>query len=212
MRRAEQIGRAGALELLTGVQGGGDDGLGVDVVLAEVHVGAGALDLIPGGLDIHVIVDSVEVIVVPDGADVLLGDLLLVGLVTAVTDHDGDGDLLVEGHLHDAVLVVDHIEIGDVDDVVPVHGIPDVDGLGVGGALHELHVTGGSLALALLVTMGPDVVAAGIHVLGADAADRALVDLAHDHADPALVPGDELGSAGLQILVLGEQSLDVVDA
>lgn len=39
----------------------------------------------------------------------------------------------------------------------------------------------------------------------------ALVDLVHDHIDPALVTGDELRSAGAQILILGEQGLDVVD-
>ena len=92
-----------------------------------------------------------------------------------------------------------------------MHGVSDVDGLRIGGALHQLHVAGRNLLLALLVTMRADIIAAGIHVAGTDTADRALVDLVHDHIDPALVTGDKLRSAGAQILILGEQGLDVVD-
>ena len=212
VRRAEEVGSAGPLVLLAGIQGGSDDGLGVDIVLAEVHVGAGALDLGAGSLDVHIVVDSVEVVILPDGTDMLLVDLVLVALFTAVADHDGGGDLLIERLAHHAVLVLDHIEIGDVDDVIPVHGIRDVDGLGVGGALDQLHVAGGDLALSLLVTMGPNLVVAGVHLTGADTADGALVNLVHDRGDPALVSGDQLGSARTQVLILGEQRLDIVDA
>ena len=60
MRRAEEVGSAGALELLAGVKGSRDDRLGVDVVLAETGSGAGTLKLIAGSLDVHIIVNGVE--------------------------------------------------------------------------------------------------------------------------------------------------------
>ena len=142
----------------------------------------------------------------------LLRDLVLVRLIAAVADHDSSSDLFQQSLTHHTILVLDHIEIGDVDDIITVHGVSDVDGLRIGGALHQLHVAGRNLLLALLVTMCADVIAAGIHVAGADTADGALVDLVHDHIDPALVTGDELRGAGAQILILREQGLDVVDA
>ena len=142
----------------------------------------------------------------------LLRDLVLIRLVAAVADHDGSSDLFQQGLAHHAILILDHIEIGDVDDVIAVHGVGDVDGLRISGALHQLHVAGSNLLLAFLVTMRADVIAAGVHVAGTDTADGALVDLVHDHIDPALVAGDELRSAGAQILILREQGLDVVDA
>ena len=118
---AVEVGRSGTLVLLSGVQSGGDDGLGIDVVIAEVVRGVSALKLLLGGVHIHGVVDGVQVVIVPDRADVLLIDLVLVALLTAVADHDGHRQLLVQRLAHHAVLVLHHIEIGDVDLVIPVH-------------------------------------------------------------------------------------------
>ena len=212
MGRAEEIGGAGALVLLTGIEGGGDDCLSIDIVLAEAHAGLAALELGLGGLDVHVVVDGVEVVVVPNGADVILGNLHLIIRLTAIAHHDGGSDIFIDVLPHNGVLVLHHIEIGDVDDVVPVQGIGAVHGLGIGGPGDDVHVAGELLTLALLIAVGPDTVLAGVRLAGADAADGALVNLAHDNAHPALVTSDPLRSAGAQILVVGEQALDVVDA
>ena len=212
MRRAEEVGSAGALVLLTGIQCGGDNGLGIDIVLTEVGAGIAALELGLGGFDVHIVVDGVQVVIVPDRADMLLLDLHLVPLFTAVADHDGSGDFLIQVLPHHAILVLHHIEIGDVDDVVPVQGILAVNGLGVGGALDQLHVAGSLLQVALAVAVGAQVAATSIHLTGADAADGALVGLLHDYAHPALVTLKQFRIARAQILIVREESLDVVDA
>ena len=74
---AVEVGRPGALILLSGVEGCGNDGLRIDVVIAEIVCGVGALKLLLGRIYIYGVMDGIQVVVIPNGADVLLIDLVL---------------------------------------------------------------------------------------------------------------------------------------
>ena len=212
MGRAEKVRRAGTLVFLTGIHGGGDDRLGVDEVVAEVFVRAGALKIASGGSDVYIVVDGIEIVVVPDRADMILRDLHLIPGFAAIANHYSKRDLFVEVLLHHAVLILDHVEIGDVYDVVTVQRVDAVYSLRVGSPADHVHVAARGFALTLLVAMTADTLIAGVHLAGTDAADGGLTNLLHDHVNPSLVTGEQFRGTRAQILVIREQALDVVDA
>nr|DAG09080.1 MAG TPA: hypothetical protein [Caudoviricetes sp.] len=211
MRRTEEVGGASALILLAGIQSGGNDCLSIDVVLAEAHISLAALELCAGLLDVHIIVNGVKIVVVPNRANMILRNLHLIVGLTAVTNHDRSGNFLVQILPHSSILVLDHIEIGDIDDVVTVQGVSAVNGLRIGGTSDNTHIAGANLALALLIAVSTDIILAGVDLTGTDTADGALMNLLHNYSDPALVTGNTLRGAGTQILEIREQALNIVN-
>ena len=59
--------------------------------------------------------------------------------------------------------------------------------------------------------MSTNIILTSVDLTGTDAADRALMNLLHDHGDPTLIAGDTLRSAWAQILIVGEQGLDIIN-
>ena len=210
MRRAQEVRIAGTLVVLTGVQQALNDRFGVDVVLTEIRGGVGAIHLFRHGFHVDRSMNAVQIIIGPDRTD--LGRINGVVASAAVTDTDLAGQLLVQIHPIKAVHILHDVEIGDVNDVIAVDLGADVHGDGIGGTAEQAQSAG----VSLLSTLGVAFSAAvgdvtNIGLAGADAADGALVNLRQHLADPALVGGQQFGSAGLDILILREQLGDIGD-
>ena len=89
----------------------------------------------------------------------------------------------------------------------------DIHGLRISGTANQAEVTSLLLLLALRIAVsaqGVDVT--NVHLAGTDTGDGALVNLVHNDGNPALIVGDQLRSAGTNLLVLGEQVVDVTAA
>ena len=213
VRSDVQVGGAGALVLLTSIQNGVDHGLGLNEVLAKVSASIGALQLSLQSRGVNVDVNGIQLVIQPDRTDVLGRDLVLSALFATVAQHDSSGQLLVQLHTIDVVQVLDIIEIGDVDNVITMQSALNVHSLRISGTANQAEVAGLLLLLALRVAVsaqGVDVT--NVDLAGTDTGDGALMNLVHDDGNPALIVGDQLRSAGTNLLVLGEQVVDVTTA
>ena len=157
---------AGALVILARLDGSTDEGASVRVVLSLL-VALGRTD--EGGLD------SEEVIIGPDGTDVELVDLVVVGSETAVTEEHRASDLLVEHHAHLGLDPSDDVEIGDVLDVITVELLLLVDGRRGGDALEQAEDLF-LLQLTLDVTASTSLVLGDVGEDGLHARERSVVD------------------------------------
>ena len=172
------------------------------------------IDDLLGGIAIaaHADIDvgDVELVVLGDRTDVSLVDLVLVTDRTAVAQEDGASHFLFEHEAHFALEPDDHVEVSDVQDIVPVQLLLLVDGLGSGDALRdreELFL----LQVALHVTLGPCLVEGDVRGLALDPRERGVAGSGHDLGDPLGATLDEFRRAGDRLGV-GEQDVDVADA
>ena len=199
---------AGALVLLTQIQRLGDDGLGVNVVLAEVLTGVASLKLAASSIEVNITMDGVQLVVRQDRTDMSGEDLIGSIILTSIADHDSPGQLLVQLESVDSVLVGNIVEIGHVDDVVTIQSALDIHGLGVGGAPYLGILAGQGLLLTLVVAFCSQAVdVANVDLTGANAAEGRLVNAIQDGSHPALVVGNQFGHTGADILVLREQDI-----
>ena len=156
----------------------------------------GVDDLLNRGVrvvDVDIDRRSVQLVILGDGADVLLVDLILVRGVTTVANEDGAGQFLIEHDAHLALEPSDHVKVGDVDQIVTVELLLLVDGrrggdpLGETEELFTLHVSGD-------VTLCSGLILGDVCVKGLDPAEGALVRLAEQVVDPLHATREELRS------------------
>lgn len=83
------------------------------------------------GCHVDQLMNSVQVVVSPDGADVLLVDLVIRRGQPTVTDQDCTGNFLVQHQSHFRLQLCHDVKVGDVDNVIAVELLLLVHGSGV---------------------------------------------------------------------------------
>ena len=212
MRRAVEVGSARALILLTSVQQRLDHGFCINVILAEISGSVGALKraLHAGNVDISM--NGVQLVIQPDRADLILSNLTVSTNLTTIADHDSRCQLLVQIHTVDAIQVLHHIKVLNIDDVVTVKLALHIHGLRIGSSVEQLDVADITLLSALLVTLGTKSLnVTQVSLTSTDTGNRALVNLLQNLIHPTLVSGKQFRSTGTDILVLREQGFNTVD-
>ena len=212
MRRAVEVGSARALILLTSVQQRLDHGFCINVILAEISGSVGALKraLHAGNVDISM--NGVQLVIQPDRADLILSNLTVSTNLTTIADHDSRCQLLVQIYTVDAVQVLHHIKVLNIDDVVTVKLALHIHGLRIGSSVEQLDVADITLLSALLVTLGTKSLnVTQVSLTSTDTGNRALVNLLQNLIHPTLVSGKQFRSTGTDILVLREQGFNTVD-
>jgi hypothetical protein len=160
---------------------------------------------------------GVQLVIVEDRADAVTGVgacriLDLVGIVdlAAVADEDRAGQLLLEHEPHLALHPSDDVEVGDVEDVVPVELLLLVDRGRAGGPLRDAEPLL-LLHRALDVALGPGLLVGDVGPEVLDPRERGLLGAVDDAPDP-LGPALVEVRRGLRRPGIREEDLDVVDA
>ena len=194
---SEEGGIARALVVLTRLDDGPDGRLGTSVGIIST-------------LDGNLALDGEQVIIVVDGTNAALIDLVIAGCQAAVADQNRTGQLLIQLGAHLLLQPGHNIETGDVNDVITIHPLLLVHG---GGSSRTLQQTEDLLLLevALDVTLGPSVILGQVGEHGLEAAEGNMMDAIHDSGNPALIVVNN-PRGNIKGTVLGEQPLDVIDA
>ena len=206
MRRAVEGQVARALVLLTGIQSRLDNGLSIDIVVAEALRGIGALKLrlLAGNIDI--LMDAVQVVIVPDRADVIFLDLIGVGVFTAVADQDSLSQSLIHSMTHNLPLVSNNIEISDIENGITIDLVLDVDGLSIMSTTKQLDLLHLLLVIALLlVTHGLQLGLASIGTTGANTAIRRLMNAVDNAGHPSVIGIENLRLHRIDVLILRQE-------
>ena len=170
-----------------------------------------SLDDLLGGLrtrESHAM--RIHLVVLGDGADSLLVDLVLAGLVPTVADEDGSRELLVKHDTHLSLEPGDNVKIGDIDDIVAIELLLLVDGRRIGGPLEELDdllllkVTGH-------VTSSSSLIRRNIGNHGLDAGEGGMLGAREDGRNPLSTTRDHLRRVR-QGLGIREENVDVLEA
>ena len=213
MRGAVEIGSAGALVLLASIQQRLDHSFRINVILAEVGGGISALKRGSHTSDVHVSMNGVKLIILPDRTDLVFRNLPISANITTVTDHDSSGEFFVQVHAVNVVEILHDIEILNVDDVITIDLALNVNSLGISRSVDQLEVSDFALQGALRITLGAQLFdVTEISLTGTDARDRALMNLLQNLLDPALVSREHFRCARTNILVVREQLADVLNA
>src|SRR5699024_10606418 len=194
---SEEGGIARALVVLTRLDDSPNGRLGTSVGIIST-------------LDCDLALDSEQVIIVVDGTDAALIDLVIAGCQAAVTDQNRTGQLLIQLGAHLLLQPGHNIEAGDVNDVITIHPLLLVHGGGSGRTLQQTEDLL-LLEVALDVTLGPSVILGQVGEHGPEAAEGNMMDAVHDGGNPALIVVDD-PRGSIQGTVLGEQPLDIIDA
>ena len=185
----EQSGLAGTLVILAGLDGSANE------LLGDVIIGSGIRD-------VHGSLNGVQLLVVHDGANVALVDLVIAGSQTAVADQVSASQLLIQHH---ATRLSQ-----SVHDVIPIQLLLLIDSGRNGGALQQREDLF-LLQLTLHVTLGTSLVLGDVREHRLDARERSVVNSTHHLLNPASVTLDELGRI-VQSASLREQPIDLLDA
>ena len=213
MRSAVEIRSAGALILLASIQQRLDHSFRINVILAEVGGGVGALKRGLHTGDVHVSMNGVKLIILPDRTDLVFRDLPISADITAVTNHDSGGEFFIQVHAVDVVEILHDIEILNVDDVITIDLALDIYSLGISRSVDQLEVSNIDLLAALHIALCTQILdIAKIGLTGTDTRDRALMNLLQNLLDPALVRREHFRCARTNILVVREQLADVLNA
>ena len=213
MRRAVEVGSAGTLILLTSIQQRLNHGFCVNVILAEISGSVGTLKraLHAGNVDISM--NGVQLVIQPNRADLILSDLTISTDLTTITDHDSRSQFLIQIHTVNTIQVLHHIEVLNIDDVVTIKLTLYIHGLRISRSVEQLNIANITLLGTLLITLGTESLdVTQISLAGTDTGDRALMNLLQNLVYPPLVSGKQFGSTGMNILVLGEQGFNTIDA
>ena len=212
MGRAVEVGSAGALILLTSIQQRLNHGFRINVILAEISGGIGALESSLHASNVDISMNGVQLVIQPNRADLILGDLTISTDLTTVTDHDSRSQFLVQIHTVNTIQVLHHIEVLNIDDVVTIKLTLYIHSLRISRSVEQLNIANIALLGTLLITLGTESLdVTQISLAGTDTGDRALMNLLQNLVYPPLVSGKQFGSTGTNILVLGEQGFNTVD-
>ena len=155
--------------------------------------------------------NGVQLVIGPDRTDLILGDLVFIAILTAITNHNSGGNFLIERHSQEIVFIGYDIEIRDVKNIIPIHGILYVYGVRIGRPAHELNVTGFLLKITLLIAKATNLTTSCIGLTGTNTANGALVNAVHNRSNPTQIISYQLGSTGLYILIFREQGFNLID-
>ena len=157
--------------------------------------------------------DGIQLVIQPDRADLILSNLAVGTDLTTVTDHDSRSQFLVQIHTVNTIQVLHHIEVLNIDDVVTIKLTLYIHGLRISRSVEQLNIANITLLGTLLITLGTESLdVTQISLAGTDTGDRALMNLLQNLVYPPLVSGKQFGSTGTNILVLGEQGFNTIDA
>ena len=213
MGRAIEVGSAGALILLTSIQQRLNHSFRINVILAEISGSIGALERSLHAGNVNVSMDGIQLVIQPDRADLILSNLAVGTDLTTVTDHDSRSQFLVQIHTVNTIQVLHHIEVLNIDDVVTIKLTLYIHGLRISRSVEQLNIANITLLGTLLITLGTESLdVTQISLAGTDTGDRALMNLLQNLVYPPLVSGKQFGSTGTNILVLGEQGFNTIDA
>lgn len=95
----------------------------------------------------------IQLVIQPNRADLILGDLTISTDLATVTDHDSRSQFLVQIHTVDAVQILHHIEVLNIDDVITVKLTLYIHGLRISRSVEQLNVADITLLGTLLVTL-----------------------------------------------------------
>ena len=206
----EQIRSARASVLNASLHDCSDNSFCIDELVAEVSSSISTLKLGLHAIDINKGLNGVQIIILPDGTDMILGDLIGAQIFAAVANKSSQSDLFLKRILHNIALIVNNVEIGNIDNIVTMQGIAIVDGLRIGSTHQDLEITrDGLLGLTFGIALRTDILSTCIDLASTDARNGALTCLLHNGADPRMVALNKLGSARLGVLIIGEQTTDL---
>ena len=209
MRSAIEIQGTATLIVLASIQSCGNNSFGIYIVVTEVCSGISALKFCLCCGNVNVGMNGIKLIISPNGTNVGLINLLLVAGFSAIADHYCSSKLLIKSHAHYTILIIDNIEIGDINDIVSLELVLNINGLGISRTIQKSQISDKALLLTLLVALSSDICAASICLTGTNAANGTLMGLSEYAINPGLISSNKLRCAGLYILILGEQGLDI---
>ena len=210
MRRAVEVGHTLGLILLTSIQRSGDNSLSLNILVTKVGTSISALQLSLHAIDIDRSLNGVQVSILPHRTDMILRDLILIGILTAITNQSSTSNFLFEVTLHNITLISDNIKISDIDNIITMQCITEVNSLRIGGPHQNLHVSGDSLLLFTLgITLSTDLGGTCINLLSTNTRDRALVSLSQNLVNPIMIPLKQLRSTRINILIVREQTANL---
>ena len=212
MGRAVEVGSAGTLILLTSIQQRLNHGFCINVILAEIGGSVGALESSLHAGNVNVSMDGIQLVIQPNRADLILGDLAVGTDLTIVTDHDSRSQFLVQIHTVNTIQVLHHIEVLNIDDVITIKLTLYIHGLRISRSVEQLNIANITLLVTLLVTLSTKSLnVTQVSLTSTDTGNRALVNLLQNLIHPTLVSGKQFRSTGTDILVLREQGFNTID-
>ena len=140
-----------------------------------------------------------------------LGVLDLVGVDdrAAVAKKDRASNFLLEHKAHFALQPDNNIQVGDVEDVIPIQLLLLVDRGGAGGPLQKVEDLL-NLERPGDVTLGPGLICRDVSNNRLHSSERALANGAHDLANPRGIALEHLRGVG-ERLCIREEAIDVID-
>ena len=150
-------------------------------------------------------------VVADDRADVAFVDLVLIGSVAAVANKNRASELLVKHAAHLALQPDDHVEIGDVNDVVSVEFLLLVDGRRSRSALQQRNDLL-FLQAASDVALGPSFIGRDVGNGSLDAGERGMGALTKEGCYPTVFTLNDLRAILVGILCVREQDADRIKA
>ena len=213
MRSAIEVESALTLILLTSIKSSGNNSLSIDVIVAEAGRSFGALQFLLSSSNINRSFNGIQVVIMPYGTDMILRDLISIGVLAAIANKSRQSDVLFKIALHDVSLICNNVEVGDVNNIITMNSITTVYGLGIGGAHKHLYVSGnGLLRFAILIALCANLFSTSINLLSANTRNGALMSLSQNLVNPTSITLDQLRCARMNILKVREQTIDVVES
>ena len=155
--------------------------------------------------------DGVQLIVSPDGTNLVREDFLRVTVRTLITQHGSNSQRFFQRNLVDAVLELNIVEIFDVHHIVTMQFGSDIYSLRVRGTPYQLVIAGDFLLVSFLITLsGQRIDIPNIYMRSTNPTVRDFLSLGHDSVNPSHIIGDKFGSAaGMRLNILREHGGDV---
>ena len=196
---------AGTLVLLTGVQSGLDNGLGIHIVIAEVLTGLSTLQLLLGTSDVDILVDAIQLVIVPNGTNVIFLDLVGINVVTTIADQDRLSQSLVHSVTQDLPLISHDVKLGDIQYIITIDLILHINCLGIMGTAEQLNLTALLLVITFLIAQGLQLGLASVSTTGTYTAIGRLMYAIDNTGHPGVIRVQNLGLSGIDQLILGQQ-------
>ena len=152
----------------------------------------------------------VHLVVLGNGANTLLVDLVIAGSISTVADEDGSGELLVQHEAHLSLEPGHDIQIGNIDHVIAIELLLLVDGRRLGDSLEQLDDLV-LLQVALHVTASTSLVGGDVGHDGLDPGEGRVLSPGKNGRNPLGATRKHLGAVR-QDLGVREENIDVVEA
>ena len=151
-----------------------------------------------------------QIVILPNGADMLLRNAVIGAGGTTVADQDRTGDFLIQHHPHFALQPGHNVKVGDIDHIVAIQLLLLVDCLRISGPLEQReHFF--LLPVALDITQRTSFVLGNVSEHALNPGEPDIMHAVHNLLHPFLATLDELGRI-IIVLVFREQPVNLINA